>query len=264
MRTALERSLNIPSIKLLERVGIQSAIEVAQKMGIKSKLEPGLALTLGASEVSILEMASAFGVFANGGLRVDPTAITKIENRDGVTLYSHRIIERRVLDENVAAIMIDMMKGVLTRGTGVRGQIDRPAAAKTGTSQDFKDAWFVGFVPQLVTGVWVGNDDNKPMQGVAEVAICPRIWKAYNQTVLAGQPVLDFPVPEGLVNVQLCLVSGKLAGPNCPSNLITWATLWQREVPGSNCNIHVTGEESLEPSGEAESPEPLEGETGEP
>jgi len=196
MRYALEKSLNIPSIKLLERVGIQNAIDVAQKMGIKSRLEPGLSLALGASEVSILEMTSAFGVFANSGIRVEPTAISKIENRDGVTLYKHSIQEKKVLDENVDAIIVDIMKGVLTRGTGVRGQIDRPAAAKTGTTQDFKDAWFIGFVPQLVTGIWTGNDDNSSMQGVAEVAVCPRIWKAYNQTVLGGQPVLDFPKPE--------------------------------------------------------------------
>ena len=198
MRYALERSLNIPSIKLLERVGIQNAINVAQKMGIKSRLEPGLALALGASEVNILEMASSFGVFANGGIRVEPTPIVKIESRDRITLYENRIQERRVLDENVAAIMIDMMKGVLTRGTGYKGRIDRPAAAKTGTSQEFKDAWFIGFVPQLVTGVWVGNDNNSPMKGIAEVGVCPRIWKAYNQIVLAGQPILDFPRPEGL------------------------------------------------------------------
>ncbi|MDD4178711.1 MAG: PBP1A family penicillin-binding protein [Candidatus Margulisbacteria bacterium] len=198
MRYALEKSLNLPSIKLLERVGVQNAIGVAQRMGIKSRLEPGLALALGASEVNLLEMTSAFGVFADNGIRVEPTAITKIENRDGVTLYKHEIQERRALDENVAAIMVDMMRGVLTRGTGVRGQIGRPAAAKTGTSQEFKDAWFIGFVPQLVTGVWVGNDDNTPMRGVAEVATCPRIWRAYNLAALAGQPALDFPQPEGL------------------------------------------------------------------
>ncbi|MGB9613236.1 MAG: transglycosylase domain-containing protein, partial [Candidatus Margulisiibacteriota bacterium] len=195
LRYALEKSLNIPSIKLLERVGIDNAIEVARKMGIKSHLEPALSLTLGASEVSLLEITSAFGVFANGGTRVEPTAIVKIEDRNGATIYENRIQEKRVLDENVAAQMVDLMKGVLTRGTGVRGRIDRPAAAKTGTTQDFKDAWFIGFVPQLVTGVWVGNDDNTPMQGVAEVAVCPRIWKAYNQEVLANQPILDFPKP---------------------------------------------------------------------
>jgi len=195
LRYALEKSLNIPSIKLLERVGIQNVIDLARRMGITSHLEPGLSLTLGASEVSLLEMTSAFGVFANGGIRVEPTAIVKIENRDGVIIYEHKVQEKRVLDENVAAQVVDLMKGVLTNGTGVRGRIDRPAAAKTGTTQDFRDAWFIGFVPQLVTGVWVGNDDNTPMQGVAEVAVCPRIWKEYNQAVLAGEPILDFPKP---------------------------------------------------------------------
>ncbi|MFA4844778.1 MAG: PBP1A family penicillin-binding protein [Candidatus Margulisiibacteriota bacterium] len=209
MRYALERSLNIPSIKLLERVGIQSAIDVAHKMGIASRLEPALSLALGASEVSLLEMTSAFGVLANLGLRVEPASIIKIESRDGVQLYANKIIERRVLDENVVAIMIDLMRGVLSRGTGFRGQIDRPAAAKTGTSQDFKDAWFVGFVPQLVTGVWVGNDNNAPMRGIAEVQICPRIWKAYNQIVLAGVPVVSFPPPEGLTAADYLLVVPK-------------------------------------------------------
>ncbi|MCM8764325.1 MAG: penicillin-binding transpeptidase domain-containing protein, partial [Candidatus Omnitrophica bacterium] len=195
--TALERSLNIPSIKIMERVGISNAIQVAQKMGIKSHLEPGLALTLGASEVSLLEITSAYGVIANSGIRVEPVAITKVENRDGLTLFKHTIQERKVLDDNVAAVVADMMKGVLTRGTGLRGQIGRPAAAKTGTTQDYKDAWFIGFVPQLVTGVWVGNDNNSSMKGVAEVAVCPRIWREYNLIALKNQPVLDFPDPRG-------------------------------------------------------------------
>lgn len=244
LRYALEKSLNIPSIKLLERVGIQSAINVAQKMGIQSHLEPGLALTLGASEVTLLEMTSAFGVFANSGIRVEPTAITKIESRDGVTLFKHSIIEKRVLDENIAAVMVDMMKGVLARGTGVRGNIGRPSAAKTGTSQEFKDAWFIGFVPQLVTGVWVGNDDNSPMQGVAEVAVCPRIWKAYNTMALAGLPALDFPKPDGLATVQICLDSGKLAGPYCPPKRVRWAQLWKKDVPTETCDVHKPGDES--------------------
>ena len=142
MSYALEKSLNIPSIKLLERVGIQNAVDVAQRMGIQSRLEPALSLALGASEVSILEMTSAFGVFADAGIRVEPAAITKIESRDGILLYNHPIVERRVLDENVAAVMVDMMKGVMLRGTGMRDKIDRPAAAKTGN--------FAGFQRRLV------------------------------------------------------------------------------------------------------------------
>jgi len=245
MSYALEHSLNLPSIKLLERVGIQNAIDVARRMGIQSRLEPALSLALGASEVSILEMTSAFGVFADNGIRVEPAAITKIESRDGVILYNHPIVERRVLDENVSAVMVDMMRGVLARGTGARGQIDRPAAAKTGTSQDFKDAWFIGFVPQLVTGVWVGNDDNTPMKGVAEVATCPRIWKSYNQLVLAGQPVLDFPAPDGLAEVRICVDSGKLAGPNCPPAKVQTAKLWKKDVPTTYCDVHKPGDQTI-------------------
>jgi penicillin-binding protein 1A len=158
LRYALEKSLNIPSVRLLERVGIPAAIDVARRMGITSHLEPGLALTLGVSEVTPLEITSAFGVFANNGIRVKPTAIIKIENRDGVTLYKHRVEETQALDPNIAAVMDDLMQGVILRGTGVRARLSRPAAAKTGTTEKFHDAWFIGFVPQLVTGVWVGND----------------------------------------------------------------------------------------------------------
>lgn len=243
LRYALEKSLNVPSVKLLERVGIPSAIDVARRMGIKSHLEPGLALALGVSEVSLLELSSAYGVFANSGIRVEPTAITKIENRDGVTLYKHSIVEKRVLDTNTAAVMVDLMKGVLTQGTGVRGRISRPAAAKTGTTEEYRDAWFIGFVPQLVTGVWVGNDDNTSMKGVAEVAVCPRIWKEYNTIALANQPVLNFPKPEGLVKVEICMTSGKLAGPHCPLKERRWVTLWKKDVPKETCDIHKPGNE---------------------
>jgi penicillin-binding protein 1A len=246
VRNALERSLNIPSIKLLERVGIRSAINVARRMGIRSTLEAGLALTLGVSEVSLLELTSAYGVFANSGIRVEPTAITKIENRSGVTLYKHKIKEKKSLDTNIAAVMIDLMKGVLSRGTGVRGRISRPAAAKTGTTEKFRDAWFVGFVPQLVTGVWVGNDDNTSMKGIAEVAICPRIWKEYNKKSLADKPILHFPKPEGLAKVKICTVSDRLAGPYCPRIDQKWVTLWRKDVPQENCDIHEPGDELFE------------------
>lgn len=246
VRSALERSLNIPSIKLLERVGIRSAIDVARRMGIHSPIEAGLALTLGVSEVSLLELTSAYGVFANSGIRVEPTPIIKIENRNGVILYKHTIKETKALDTNIAAVMIDMMKGVLSRGTGVRGKISRPSAAKTGTTEDFRDAWFVGFVPQLVTGVWVGNDDNTSMKGIAEVAVCPRIWKEYNKDVLAEEPVLDFPKPEGLVKLKICTVSDRLAGPYCPNIDQKWVTLWKKDVPTQNCDVHEPGDELFE------------------
>ncbi|MFH1684458.1 MAG: PBP1A family penicillin-binding protein [Candidatus Margulisiibacteriota bacterium] len=246
LRYALEKSLNIPAIKLLERVGISSAIDLAQRMGIKSHLEPGLALTLGVSELSLLELTSAYGVFANSGIRVEPVAITKIENRDNVTIYKHVIKEKRAISTNIAAVMIDLMKGVLSRGTGIRGKIARPAAAKTGTTEEFRDAWFIGFVPQLVTGVWVGNDNNKSMEGVAEVAVCPRIWKEYNNKALVDEPVLTFPKPEGLVKVNICLESGKLVSPYCPIEKHRWVTLWKKDVPKDNCDVHEPSDELYE------------------
>lgn len=238
LRHALEQSLNIPSVKLLERVGIDAAIDVARRMGIESHLEPGLALTLGVSEVTPLELTSAYSAFANSGIRVAPTAITKIENREGVTLYKHAVKETMALDKNIAAVMVDLMKGVIARGTGFRGRIDRPAAAKTGTTEDFRDAWFVGFVPQLVTGVWVGNDDNSSMKRVAEVGVCPRIWKEYNQIALANLPVLDFPKPEGLVSIKICKISGKRAGPYCPNEDTRWGSFWPKDQPKDICDFH--------------------------
>ncbi|MBU1027249.1 MAG: PBP1A family penicillin-binding protein [Candidatus Margulisbacteria bacterium] len=246
LRHALEKSLNIPAIKILERVGIHQAIATAKKMGITSHIEPGLAIPLGVSDVTLLEMTSAYGVFANSGIRVEPTAITKILNRDGVILYKHNIKEKRVLDTNIAAVMVDMMKGVLTRGTGVRGRISRPAAAKTGTTEEFRDAWFMGFVPQLVTGIWVGNDDNTSMDGIAEVGVCPRIWKEYNKIVLADEPIINFPRPEGLVKVKICTVSKKLVNDYCPSKYQKWVTLWKRDVPKSSCDVHKPGDNLYE------------------
>lgn len=246
LRYSLEKSLNIPVIKLLERVGIPTVIDLAKRMGIKSKIQPGLALSLGVSELTVLELTSAYGVFANSGIRVEPTAITKVDNRDGVTIFKHVIKERRAISTNIAAVMIDMMKGVLTRGTGVRGRIRRPAAAKTGTTEKFRDAWFVGFVPQLVTGVWVGNDDNKSMRGVAETAVCPRIWRDYNRKVLANEPILGFPKPEGLVRVNICQASGKLVNNYCPTEEQRWVTLWKKDVPSANCDVHDPSKEFYE------------------
>ncbi|MBI5399418.1 PBP1A family penicillin-binding protein [Candidatus Saganbacteria bacterium] len=259
LRTALERSLNIPAIKLMERVGIPAAIDVAKRLGITSHLEPGLALTLGVSEVSLLELTSAYTAFANSGIRVEPAAVLKIDNRDGVTIFKQTIEEKHVLDPNIAAVMVDLLKGVIARGTGAHANIGRPAAAKTGTTENFHDAWFIGFVPQLVTGVWVGNDDNRSMKGVAEVAVCPRIWKEYNLIALAEKPALDFSKPEGLVNVKICVASGKLAGPNCPEKLRQWAAFWSKDAPTKTCDIHKSASDESQDKEENNETIPPEG-----
>ena len=244
MSFALEKSLNIPSVKLLEKVGIESAMGMAQRLGIKSHLEPGLALTLGVSEVSMLEMAQAYGVFANQGIRFEPTSIIKIMNRDGAVIYEYEPRGEQVLDQNVVAIMVDMMKGVLLRGTGIMGKLDRPAAAKTGTTEEYKDAWIIGYTPQLVTAVWVGNDDNRHMKGVAEVAVCPRIFKEFMNKALVNEPPLDFPPPTGLTTVRICLSSGFLANNYCPANRTVYAKFFEKDVPLSECYVHPVVEPS--------------------
>lgn len=238
MRYALEHSLNLPSIELLEKVGIPSAISLARRLGIRSNLEYALALTLGVCEVTPLEITSAFGVFANQGIRVEPTLIKKIVNRDGMTVFENPKKGEQVLDANTAAIMVDMMKGVLIRGTGVRGRLSRPAAAKTGTTEEFKDAWIIGYTPQLVCGVWVGNDDNSHMKGVAEVAVCPRIFKEFMERALVNEAVLDFPPPTGLINVRICLSSGLLPNASCPKNRIVTGTFFEKDAPISECYVH--------------------------
>jgi penicillin-binding protein 1A len=231
-------SLNIPSIKLAEKVGVMNVIKLARDMGIQSPLEPSYALALGVSELTLLELASAYGTFANNGLWVKPSAIIKIEDQKGHVIYENKIEERKVLDENIAAVMVDLMKGVLLRGTGIRGRLEREAAAKTGTTEEFRDAWFIGYVPQLVAGVWVGNDNNKSMKGVAEVSVCPRLWKMFMQTAIANEPVQRFPRPKGLVKIKICIDSGLPPNEFCPPKRVIEESFWLKTKPSRKCDFH--------------------------
>ncbi|MBI5700587.1 penicillin-binding protein 1A [Candidatus Saganbacteria bacterium] len=246
LQTALEKSLNIPAIQLLQDIGVSAAISIAQRMGITSRLEPALSLALGASEVTLYEMTSAFGVFANNGVRFEPVAITKIVDRNGNVIFQHEARGKRVLSDNVAAVMDEMMEGVILRGTGVAGNIGRPAAAKTGTSQDFRDAWFVGFTPHLVCGVWVGNDNNAHMKGVAEVAVCPRLWREFMSKAMGVYPAVDFQKPQGLVAVKICLSSGLLPNSSCPKDKIVSAKYFEKDIPIAECYIHPTEKDAVE------------------
>ncbi len=231
VRYALENSLNIPAIKLLQKVGIEDAIAVARKMGIKSDISPTLSMVLGTSDMNLLEMTSAYGTFATSGMRAEPMSIVKVTDRDGKVIEENKPVELQVLEPKIANIMIDMMKGVIKFGTGRHADIGRPCAAKTGTSDNFRDAWFIGYVPQMVAGVWVGNDDNTPMKGVAEVSVCPRIWKMFMTQALKDVVPMDFPPPEGVVNVKINLDNGLLAGAGCPARRTKWGTFWIGKEP---------------------------------
>ncbi|HXX36965.1 MAG TPA: PBP1A family penicillin-binding protein [bacterium] len=215
-RYALENSINAATIRLEQQIGPASIVDLAHRMGVQSQLLPTLALTLGASDVTPLEMVDAYGVFANGGVRADPMAITKVTDWRGKVLEEHTPQRTVVLSPDVAYVMTDMLKGNVLRGTGTAANIGVPQAGKTGTTDDYRDAWYIGYTPYLTTGIWVGNDDNSPMNGVTGGAVPARIWAALMKKITATMPHDDWTMPDGVVQETVCGTSGSLAAPGCP------------------------------------------------
>ncbi|WP_421658353.1 transglycosylase domain-containing protein [Leptothermofonsia sp. ETS-13] len=191
LREALTNSVNIVSVKLLIDIGFDPVIKMAREMGIKSKLLPTYSLALGASEVNLLELTSAYGVLANGGKFNEPHGIRRILDRKGNVIYNADFKARQVVDQNTVAIVTWMMQGVVNSGTGQTAQLgDRPVAGKTGTSENSRDLWFVGFIPQVVTGVWLGNDNNSPTWSASSTAA--EVWHNFMVVVVKGMPVKTF------------------------------------------------------------------------
>jgi penicillin-binding protein 1A len=216
VRRALERSINVPAAKLLNELGPAQVIETARAMGIESPLQPHLSLALGSADVTPLEMARAAATLASGGLRVQPLAILKVTDTRGKVLEEHRPSRAVGLTPEVAYIMTDLLRGVIERGTGTAAAIGRPAAGKTGTTDDYRNAWFIGYTRQLATAVWVGNDDNTPMRRVVGGMVPAEIWAAFMRPAMAPLPALDWPVPDGVVVTTVCAGSWQLATPDCP------------------------------------------------
>jgi penicillin-binding protein 1A len=216
VRRALERSINVPAAKLLNELGPVQVIETARAMGIESPLQPHLSLALGSADVTPLEMARAAATLANGGLRVQPLAILKVTDTRGKVLEEHRPSRAVGLAPEVAYIMTDLLRGVIERGTGTAAAIGWPAAGKTGTTDDYRNAWFIGYTRQLATVVWVGNDDNTPMRRVVGGMVPAEIWAAFMRPAMAPLPALDWAVPDGVVVTTVCAGSWQLATPDCP------------------------------------------------
>lgn len=193
MREALTKSVNIVAVKVLVDVGFQTVIDMASRMGIESELLPTYSLALGASEVNLLELTGAYGTLAAEGMHHKPRAILKIYNRYGDVIYdaSDELKPERAVDAESAAIVTWMLQGVVQSGTGSRAAIDRPVAGKTGTSERNRDLWFVGYIPQVVTGVWLGNDDSSPTWGVSSTAAAT--WRLFMRDVVDGMDAEDFP-----------------------------------------------------------------------
>jgi penicillin-binding protein 1A len=231
LRKALEQSINVVAIKLNSMIGPQNVVNVGRRLGITSPLQPILSLPLGAMEVTMMELASVYCVFANDGIRVEPVGILKIEDRDGIVLYKNKIQEKRVFDSNLISLLVDMMKGVVDYGTGQAAKLPRPVAGKTGTTSDYKDAWFVGFVPQLVCAVWVGNDDNTPMNKVTGGLIPAQMWNDFMKVAVRDMKRLDFGKPRGLVSKAINTKTGKLASDKTPKELVSDEKFWTGKEP---------------------------------
>ena len=196
LRIALAHSLNSVAAQLADKVGVKHVIEVAHRLGITSELRPDLSLALGTSEVSLLELTSAYGAFADGGQGVWPYGIVEVRDRAGTVLYQRQGSgPGAVMTARQAEIMDQMMAGVIADGTGRSANIDRPEAGKTGTTQDYRDAWFVGFTPDLIAGVWVGNDDGTPMKRVTGGAAPAHIWHDFMAAALEHTPPHNFATP---------------------------------------------------------------------
>ena len=191
IRDALASSINVVALKVLIDVGFEPTIQLAHQMGIKSQLKPTYSLALGSWEVNLLELTSAYGTLANLGISTEAHGIRRILNRHGDILYAAKYKPKRVVDQGSAAIMTWMLKNVVQAGTGRAAQLDRAVAGKTGTSDKARDLWFIGYIPQLVTGVWLGNDDNHPTQGSSSTAA--HTWQKFMVKAVEGMPVEEFP-----------------------------------------------------------------------
>jgi penicillin-binding protein 1A len=192
IRDALISSVNVVAVKALIEVGFNPVIELAQRMGIKSDLLGAYSLALGSSEVNLLEITSAYGTLANEGNFIEPHGITRVFDRFGNLIYEADFAEERALDAETASIMTWMLEGVVNNGTGWEARLpDRSVAGKTGTSEERRDLWFVGYIPQLAVGVWLGNDDNAPTSGSSSTAALT--WYDFVQTLLEDIPVEEFP-----------------------------------------------------------------------
>ncbi|HPG40950.1 MAG TPA: PBP1A family penicillin-binding protein [bacterium] len=229
LKWALAKSINVIAAKLINKIGPETTVSYAQKMGITSPMEPHLSLALGATGVSPLEMASAYTTIATQGIRREPFYLQKVALQNDKLLCEHEFKSKQVIDPQTCYIMLDMMKGVVEYGTAqdIRDyRFYRPCAGKTGTTNDHRDAWFIGFTPDLVAAVWVGFDDNRIMQskwrtGVTGSMAALPIWVEFMKRALANKPFADFPKPPGIVFEEIDPVTG--SGPMPGGQRITVA-----------------------------------------
>ncbi|NLG49223.1 MAG: penicillin-binding protein 1C [Chloroflexi bacterium] len=246
LRVALASSYNVVAVKLLDEIGLDAFVSTGRALGLTTLDDAnryGLALTLGSCEVSLLQLASAYGAFANGGQLVQPRLVERVEDNQGRVLYQAAPPQpQQVLEERVAYLITDILSDHAARvpGFGESSPLELPfaAAVKTGTTTDWRDNWTIGYSTELVVGVWVGNADNQPMVRVSGVSGAAPIW---NEVMRAAHPqdparIATFTRPPGIAEVTVCAESGLLPTAACPHRK---AELFLRErVPAQSCSLH--------------------------
>ncbi|GAB4270165.1 MAG: hypothetical protein Kow0029_06770 [Candidatus Rifleibacteriota bacterium] len=238
---ALCKSYNIPAVKLIDKLTPAKVIRFAKKLGITAQMEPNLSLALGSGQFTPLEMASAYGVFANLGIYCRPLSILKVVDRDGNVLEENFPRAKEVMKATNAAMMCDMLRIAVERGTGVRARIPGyNVGGKTGTTNDYVDAWFNGFSPDLVTVVQFGFDMPRSLgPRKAGGSVAGPVWKAFMEKALKHYSKKDFPVPEGAVRCRVCMTSGKLASKNCPGREVVSQVFPVGSQPLTECQHYL-------------------------
>ena len=250
LRDALKGSKNLVSIRLIQEIGPKLVANYAEQMGITTRIRPVPSLALGSSEVYLIDLVSAYGVFSNNGVYVKPVSILKIEDKMGNIIYQSRMHSREALRKETAHIMRDMLEGVINNGTGYAVKRDYkfyiPAGGKTGTTNDYTDALFVGFTPQLVAGIWVGHDDHQLSLGSGETGARAALpfWGQFMKSIYDS---LDFPEAEfeesaNIVQLTICKETKKIATPYCPEQVEEKFIL--KYAPTESCDVH-TGRQEL-------------------
>jgi penicillin-binding protein 1A len=220
LREGLAFSRNVMTVKLVDFIGVDKVIDLARNLGIQGNMERNLSIALGSTGATSLDLTAAFAVFANGGVKMKTTTVKFITDSRGEVIESSQPESTQVLSATSAFLITSMMEDVIRYGTGQRANIGRPAAGKTGTSNDYKDAWFVGFTPDLAAGVWIGFDDMRRSLGHGEVggrAAAP-VWQHFMVNTLGGRHAAGFSQPAGISRARIDKATGQLADPLAPES----------------------------------------------
>jgi penicillin-binding protein 1B len=240
LRSALEQSLNVPAVRVAKAVGIQPILDVVRQLGISTPLTDDLSVALGSPTVSLLDIVAAYGTLGNGGIWVHPTSLRAISDRDGTALWNAVPDRRQAISPQAAYLVTSLMEGVVKRGTAAKAKVlgfTGSIAGKTGTTDGYRDAWFIGYTSEVVIGVWVGFDDERPVRLTGAQAALP-IWMEVAKRILTEQAPA-FPQPAGVVTRVIDPKTGQLATSQCPEQVDE--VFIEGTEPTVYCEVHGGG-----------------------